>query len=221
MCSTTDGVDRHRPVGEPFHEPDPAARRVGLHLAERPVRRARRQAEAAVRARVDELALDHAWASSARMRSCSAREGGIGGLDLTARGRPRPRPTPRRLLASHRRACALRRAGTRLPRAAFEHHGQPLLGHVEGARDERRAEDHLPLGLSVTGDGRDERRRGIGQRVQAQAGATDDAQRAARAAQELAEVVAGDVLHHLPPEFATSPSPSTTVTPSRRSRILP
>ena len=66
---------------------------------------------------------------------------------------------------------------------AFEHHRQPLVGHVEGARHERRAEDRLPLGLAVARDGRDERRRRVGQRVQAQAGAADGAQRAARAAE--------------------------------------
>ena len=191
------GVDRHRPVGEPLHEPDPAARRVGLHLAERAVRRARRQAEAAVRAGVDELAVDHAWASSARMRSCSARRTGSSFVTW-GRGRARTSSqtsSPARSPADELARCAeleLDRRG-----AAFEHHRQPLVGHVERARHERRAEDRLPLGLSVARNGRDERRSRVGQRVQAQAGTADDAQRAARAAEELAEVVAGDVLHDL------------------------
>ena len=191
------GVGRHRPVGEPLHEPDPAARRVGLHLAERPVRRARRQAEAAVRARVDELAVDHAWASSARMRSCSARRTGSSFVDLGPRARANlvPDLVACSLPADELARCAeleLDRRGT-----ALEHHGQPLVGHVESARHEGRAEDRLALRLAVARNGSDERRRSVGQRVQAQAGAADGAQRAARAAEQLAEVVAGDVLHDL------------------------
>ena len=44
-------LSRHRAVGEPLHQLDPAARRVHLLLPERPVGRAGRQAEAAVRRR--------------------------------------------------------------------------------------------------------------------------------------------------------------------------
>src|SRR5262249_13921000 len=47
-----------RALDEALHQPDPAARRVGLLLPERPVRGARRQAEATVDAVVDQRRVD-------------------------------------------------------------------------------------------------------------------------------------------------------------------
>ena len=66
------------------------------------------------------------------------------------------------------------------------------------------------------------RARRRGQRVQPQRDPLDRAEPAARAAEELAEVVAGDVLDDLPAGVrAQSRRRSTTVTPSTRSRIVP
>ena len=205
MCSTTDGVDRHRPVGEPLHEPDPAARRVGLHLAERPVRRARRQAEAAVRARVDELALDHAWASSARMRSWSARRTGSRS-STCGRGRARTSSqtsSPARFPPTSLRAAPSWNSTAAAPPSNITASRSSVTSSALGTSVERRIA--CRLASPSARDGRDERRRRVGQRVQAQAGAADDAQRAARAAEELAEVVAGDVLHHLPARVRDEP----------------
>src|SRR6266545_8132332 len=69
------GGGRHRAVQQPLHEVDPTARRVGLLLPDGSIGRARRQAEAAVRACVDERLVDHtstpAGSNAARTRSAS------------------------------------------------------------------------------------------------------------------------------------------------------
>ena len=74
-----------RPVDEPVHQVDPPARRVHLLLPERPVGRARRQAEAAVDAVGDQLLRDlghtstPAGSNCARTRSASATSPGSRG----------------------------------------------------------------------------------------------------------------------------------------------
>ena len=84
-----DGVrELERAFGQALHQPDPSARGVHLLLPERPVGRARRQAEAAVHAvvdqrRIDGHGLDHpstpAGSNCARIRSTSAISAGSRG----------------------------------------------------------------------------------------------------------------------------------------------
>ena len=200
MCSTTVELSVIVPSASAAHQPQPAARRVRLHLPERPVRRARRQAEAAVGARVDQLALDHRTAktpcgsSSARSRSSNAlgsdRPAPLSAAQRTSSQIPaRPAAAPISTFA----AVDLSR---RPPRElALEQHRDALVRDVERARHERRPTHRSRLRLRIAR--RHHGCRGLRQRVQPQAHPHDDRERAARAREELAKVVAGDVLHHL------------------------
>ena len=58
-----------------------------------------------------------------------------------------------------------------------------------------------------------QQRRALGHRPDLERDLRDDAQRAQRAGQQFAEIVAGDVLHHAPPPLNGTPRPSTAVMP--------
>ena len=235
-------VERDRAVQSRLHQLDSAARRVHL-LAPEHVRRAGRQAEAAVDAVVDVLA-DHAGAalqdavrvegaraprsrsrrngSGARRRdSCGdvgdARSGADDRLVQSARawrrGRPgrsasRPRaarlararllPDVRSVPRRRRRARARRRAAPRPPPRC------PRRGRPRGRDGGRRARSAAAASAggrrstpAVSSVSTTSVRVAGGQRVEPERDPSDQRQRPGRAADELAEVVAGDVLDDL------------------------
>ena len=245
-CSTTVAVERDRAVEPRLHQLDAAARGVHL-LAPEQIRRAGRQAEAAVDAVAREPAQDvdvgDAHASSPRrveLRADPLVQGlhGCGRLVSAPRAARRrcrrpgarpPRSSPASVVAevagSEAHACRARRPAVRGPRprrrrrsrspptsaraasscSSHRRRRSPRRGPRHGPGGARRARSAASCERSSARDrGRrvvrlgDERAGAGGNRVEAQADTRAiSASRPARAADELAEVVAGDVLDDL------------------------
>ena len=118
---------------------------------------------------------------------------------------PAPRPGAPRLVPDPASASlaaderARRRPGRRrrASRALEQHRDAPGVEHVERARLQLRARSGATTRAGVVGLRDDGSRDARGTRVQAEATRADQRRGVPRAADELAEVVAGDVLHHL------------------------
>ena len=194
-CSTTVSVSSIDPSTSPLHQIDPSARRVHLLVPER-VRRARRQAEAAVDAVGDQLGLHIASSDAlgerapraARAPSRRTRRAGPGRTSGAAPARPSARaPGQARLQRAQlvpRLGLARRRARANCASTArcdaFEEHVHASVGDVDRARHELRAVQRLP----ARGAG-DDRARGSRQRMQPQREPLDAPEPPARAAEEL------------------------------------
>ena len=218
-------VERDRPVHEALHQVDPAARRVHL-LVPQHVGRARRQAEAAVDAVGDQLRLHASTPSgsrAARTRSASggqlvstsrgtyavsrrARKGG-GGPSRPSNG-TRPPASAWKASSSGQGSASSPPSSARAPaswastpRARALEEERELARNVQigGARRELR-QPQLPQQPApfLRVRRRHHERAGLGrERMEAQAHPRDQAEPPARAAEELPEVVARDVLDDL------------------------
>ena len=207
-CSTTVSVSGIVPSTRLAHQVDAAARRVHLLVPER-VGRARRQAEAAVDAVGDQLGLHDA--SERSDDAFGERAPGLDRLALDV-GDARAGPDERRgaavpahppvqvgLQRAHlgprlgrprRRAPSPARARLRAPPSKSTSIRSPTMSTALGTSPEwwRLAQRSAPTATV---------RAAAGQRMQPERDALDAAEPAARAAEELAEVVARDVLHDL------------------------
>ncbi len=204
-CSTTVSVSGIEPSTSAGHQVDPPARRVHLLVPQR-VRRARRQAEAAVDAVGDQLGLHIASTT----RSASGLHARLARLRDVRDPRPRAheRRRPRRPSARDRAAPPAARAARptdppprrRARAAALSTDAlRSLEQHVHACRRRGRPRS----ARAASGAARCQRCASTTVRAAAGSGCRRSAScstlpsRPARAAEELAEVVAGDVLHDL------------------------
>ena len=220
-CSATVWFSSTRSVERRLHQPDPAARRVHLLVPEL-VGRAGRQAEAAVDAVVDQARVHQASIPSgskeARTRSASGDQAcALGAVDV---GDPGPGRASRQSCQSNGRpAAGGRPAAAALSSQTASSAGSPgqaadlrrdgRLGALEQAAragpaaGSRRRSARAASGWSSAQSARGSSVSattvacGGGPRMEPQRDARDQPEPAARAGEELPEVVAGDVLHHL------------------------